>query len=68
MKKYSLWQRIQIVLFGKVFIEARQHKDWKGPLPFYAFNCPEHGIVESYPTGYSGRLICPKCIDSKHEH
>ena len=70
MTEYSRWQRIQIALFGKVYIEHRVREGWTEAHPFYAIRCnanPEHGIVESYPHG-SGTLICPKCIEDKWKY
>ena len=67
MKEYSFVQRLIISFFGKVQLEERTRPGWKGPIMFYAFNCPIHGIVEDYAHGYNGRLICPKCINSKDE-
>jgi len=70
MTEYSLWQKIRIAWSGKISIEKRLLPHWnqeKDPIMFYAFNCPIHGIVENYPAGYSKRLICPKCINSKDE-
>ena len=67
MKEYSLWQKIRIAFFGRTALEERKFDGWKGPIMFYAFNCPIHGIVEGYPHGYNGRLICPKCVNNKDE-
>ena len=57
----SLPQRIKLRLFGQAFIGHRVRAEWKGPLPFYAFRCHVHGLVEDYPHGYSDRLDCPRC-------
>jgi len=61
MVKLNLFQNIILKLNGRVFIENRTRPGWSGPLPFYAFKCPEHGLVEDYPHGYERRLECPKC-------
>ena len=45
-------QRIKIYLFGYAYVEHRQQPGWSGPLPFYMFRCPEHGIVVDHPHGY----------------
>jgi len=66
MKKYSIWQRFMIAFLGQVYIEHRKLEGEDEAYPFYAFNCKNHGIVESYPLG-NGRLICPKCIENKDE-
>ncbi len=57
----SFIQRVKLRLFGIVFTERRARPGWKGSLPFYAFECPVHGVVEDYPHGYRGVLRCPQC-------
>jgi len=57
----SLWWRLRMQLSGYIYVGDRQRRNWKGPLPHYAFRCPVHGVVESYPHGYDQRLECPKC-------
>ena len=57
-----LLRRIQLKLFGYTYIGHRRQPGWKGPLPFYAFNCGVHGLVEDYPHGYNKRLDCPSCL------
>ncbi|MBC8223770.1 hypothetical protein H8E65_04215 [Candidatus Bathyarchaeota archaeon] len=57
-----LFRRLQLKLFGYTYIGHRRQPGWKGPLPFYAFKCGVHGLVEDYPHGYNKRLDCPLCI------
>ena len=57
-----LLRRIQLKLLGYAYIGHRRQPGWKGPLPFYAFNCGVHGLVEDYPHGYNKRLDCPMCL------
>ena len=54
-------QRLEIRLLGKAFLGYRARDGWRQPLPFYAFRCPVHGLVEDYPHGYAKRLDCPLC-------
>ena len=61
----NLWQRLKLRLSGYVYVGDRQREGWKGPLPHYAFNCPNHGLVENYPHGHSQRLECPRCREEK---
>ena len=61
MVELTLVQKIILKLFGIVFTENRMKPGWRGPLPFYAFKCPVHGLVENYPHGYNERLKCPLC-------
>jgi len=59
-------QRLKLALFGKVFLEDRTRPTWTGDLPFYAFHCSKHGIVEDYPHGYYNPFkggIPVKCKD-----
>ena len=74
-------QRIKLHLFGYTYIEHRQQPGWKGPLPFYMFRCPEHGLVVDHPHGYwelwkdtipvkvdnvLSQLTCPLCTEKQH--
>jgi hypothetical protein len=54
-------QRLEIRLLGKAFVGYRARDGWRQSLPFYAFRCPVHGLVEDYPHGYAERLDCPLC-------
>ena len=68
MTEYSFVQKFLISFWGRIKVGERELPDFTdGPMMFYAFNCPIHGIVENYPASYNGRLLCPKCINSKHE-
>ena len=58
---HTVLQRFKLSLFGYVYIGHRTRTGWNGPLPFFAFRCPVHGLVEDYPHGYSDRLDCPRC-------
>ena len=57
-----LLRRLQLKLLGYAYIGHRRLPGWKGPLPFYAFKCGVHGLVEDYPHGYNKRLDCPLCL------
>ena len=59
--KLSIPQLIKLRLGGHVYVGHRQRNGWRAPLPHYAFKCPVHGPVESYPHGYEQRLECPQC-------
>jgi len=48
---------------GHVYLGHQARPGWRGGLPFYAFRCPEHGVVVDYPHGFEGRLSCPRCSD-----
>jgi len=54
-------QRLQLFLTSRAYVGHRKLPGWTRTLPFYAFRCPIHGIVEDYPHGYYSRLSCPKC-------
>jgi len=64
MIKLNLFQKIILKLSKHVFTEYRMKPGSKAPIPFYAFKCAEHGLVENYPNEYEGRLDCPKCDPS----
>jgi len=55
-------QKLRLRLFGRVLVGWRSRRLWRAELPFYAFRCPIHGIVEDYPHGYHYRLDCPLCL------
>jgi hypothetical protein len=57
----SLIQRLRLGLIGQVYVGHRIQAGWKGSLPFFAFRCPVHGLVDDYPHGYTDRLDCPRC-------
>ena len=57
----NLWKRIKMYLFGYVYIGDRIENGWKGPLPFYQFRCPIHGLVEDYLHRHEQELSCPLC-------
>lgn len=54
-------QRLRMWATGRVYVGHRTREGWRGSLPFYAFRCPIHGVVEDYPRGYAERLSCPRC-------
>jgi hypothetical protein len=58
----TLLRHLQLRLFGYAYVGHKKLPGWKGPLPFYAFKCDVHGIVEDYPHGYDRRLDCPLCL------
>jgi len=68
MVELTFVQKIVLKFIGRVFIGYRCLSGWRGSLPFYAFKCPEHGLVEDYPSGYTGRLECPKCGSAHYQH
>ena len=46
-------------------IGKRRLPGWNGSLMFYAFMCPEHGVVIDYIHGYNDAPSCPKCAEEK---
>lgn len=59
--KLSFWQKILLILGGRIYIGHHQRSGWRGPLPFYVFHCKEHGYMVDYPHGWYDRLDCVKC-------
>ena len=57
-------QWLQLVTFGFAQVGEVKMDEWKSSLPLYAFMCPDHRLQYSTPTGYSGRLICKKCLEA----
>ena len=60
---FSIVERLRLRLGLRVYVGHRRLPGWRAPLPFYAFTCPKHGVVESYPQGYRETLRCPRCWD-----
>jgi len=58
----NLLQKLRLWLTGSVYIGDRRKEGWTGSLPFYAFRCPIHGLVENYRQGFRQELRCPKCM------
>ncbi|UCD45009.1 MAG: hypothetical protein JSV27_00410 [Candidatus Bathyarchaeota archaeon] len=56
---------MKLRLIGQAYFDHRTLPGWKGALPFYAFTCPRHGVVEDYPHGYGQRRDCPMCQREK---
>ena len=46
-------------------IDKRRLPGWNGSLMFYAFMCPEHGLVECQVSGFRKRVVCPECAKEK---
>jgi len=62
--KLNLLQKIRLHIFGKVHVGEYKKKAWQSAMPFYAFNCKEHGMQISYPTGWKKILKCQICYES----
>lgn len=65
MVELSFTQKLRLKLFGHVSVGYRIEEDWSEPIMHYAFKCPVHGIVVSYPSGYKQRLLCPLCLENR---
>jgi hypothetical protein len=65
--RLSFLQRVRLWLFGCVYMGHRTRVGWKGSLPFYAFKCEKHSVVENYPQGFDGYLDCPVCDLARYE-
>ena len=50
--RLSRIQRLRLKLFQITPTEKKTRPVWRGFLQFYAFECPEHDIVEDYFHGY----------------
>lgn len=58
-KRISLIESIKLRLNKCLYIGEKETPN----LNYYIFKCPKHGLVESYPHGYYGRLECPFCYE-----
>ena len=63
--RITLINRLRIQLSGYKYVGERVRDGWKGSLSHYAFWCPVHGLVESYPHGHDQRLECPLCVEER---
>jgi hypothetical protein len=66
--RLSFFQRVKLRLGGCVYVGDRMREGWRGPIPFYAFRCPRHGVVEDYEHGFSRYLCCPKCLEEEKKN
>jgi hypothetical protein len=60
----NLVRRLKVKILGKAFVGRRIREGWKAALPFYAFKCQVHGLVETWPSGWAQVLLCPLCIEA----
>ena len=74
--KLSLWQKLQLMINGYVFITYAKRKNWRDFMPFYVVKCSKHKILFfDYPHGYNEVFYCPLCeeehkqktVNNKHE-
>ncbi len=63
--KLLSWLKMQ--LSGYVYTGHKSRDGWSGELPHYQFECPIHGLVENYFSGYEQRLECPLCLAERRE-
>lgn len=61
--KLTIYQRIVLVIVGRVFLFNRVEPGWSEHGAFYAFRCRVHGLVVNRPHGYNDDLWCPKCLN-----
>ena len=66
-KRIKLLNRLKMQLSGYVYTGNKSREGWRGSLPHYQFECPVHGLVENYPSGYDQRLECPLCLAERRE-
>ena len=59
--KPTRFQKIMASIGIKVYLGHYQREGWEGPLPFYLFECPIHGLVYDHARGFRKRLECPHC-------
>ena len=62
----SLFKRFMIRTRGYAYVGHQRRPGWRASIPFYAFKCPEHGIVVDYPHGHRSNLTCPRCSKLKY--
>jgi len=57
--KLSLWQRLELWLFGSVFL--REEQKAHGTVNIFLVKCKKHGLYEDYPHGFRHYFMCPEC-------
>jgi hypothetical protein len=60
----GIWTWLDIKITGAHYVGMATRDGWKAPMPFYAFECPKHGIQVSHPHGYGMELRCPVCLEA----
>jgi hypothetical protein len=63
----TLRQRIVLKLTGRAYVGHYAKPNWRGKLPFYVVRCKKHGLYVTYPQGYDGNLLCPRCWEESME-
>ena len=58
-QRIKLLNRLKMQLSGYVYTGHKSRDGWKGELPHYQFECPVHGLVENYPSGYRAAAGVP---------
>ena len=61
----NIYEKMILRLKGSIKIGEFQHGSWSGSLPFYLFDCPEHGYQINYASGYGLKLHCPMCLQER---
>ena len=65
-KRIKLLNRLKMQLSGYAYTGYKSRDGWRGS-SHYQFECPIHGLVESYPSDYEQRLECPLCLAERRE-
>ena len=60
--KLSFIQKIKLRFLGIVYVGDHMEEGWRSTIPFYAFNCKQHGLQYGYPIGHSNLMLCPECM------
>lgn len=66
--RLSIWQKLILLVKGRVFVGYERRSGWSESLPIYAFRCPRHGIQTDNRHGFYERLDCPLCSYSTWGH
>ena len=64
-EELSLFKRVMIRTRGYAYVGHQRRPGWRASIPFYAFKCPEHGIVVDYPHGHRSKSHVSKVFKAQ---
>lgn len=62
IKNLSIFERVELFIKGKLYIDEVELEGCSRKLPLYLFKCEFHGYELNYPHGFNNNLICNDCL------
>jgi hypothetical protein len=67
VEKLNIVQRLNLKIWGSVFVDNVKFGGWTESVPIYLFKCDIHGYELNYPSGHGMNLLCLDCIRERLE-